>query len=118
MSTEKDPHGKDQHEPGAKMDANKPRMGLVLLGFSRALVEVCEVGTAGAAEYSDSGWEQVPNGVERYTDAMLRHALGVGDEIVSHEAQTAWNALARLELLLRQREVNHRWEAEKVGCRS
>lgn len=34
---EHDPTGRSAHEPGAKLDAGKPRCGLVLGGFSRAL---------------------------------------------------------------------------------
>ena len=98
----------DQHAPGAKLDAGKPRVGLVLGSFSRALREVCEVGTYGANFYSPNGWLSVENGLERYTDAMLRHYLA--EEIegsidpatnLKHAAQVAWNALARLELMLR-----------------
>lgn len=109
MGTEADPHGKSQHEPGAKLDAGKPRAGLVLGGFARALLAVSEVGTVGAEKYSDDGWTHVPNGQARYTDAMLRHWLmeasgesrdhGTG---LLHAAHFAWNALARLDLMLRE----------------
>jgi len=90
---------------GRKDDVGKPRCALVLLGFSRALIEVSKVGTLGAQKYADDGWQHVKNGRERYTDAMLRHLLaehtGKADEDgLSHAAHVAWNALARLELLL------------------
>ena len=104
---ERDPSGKGAHEAGAKLDDGKNRLGLVLLSFSRALGEVGNVGTYGAKKYSDNGWLSVERGDERYTDAMLRHLLAenVEGEIDSetglfHKAQTAWNALARLELFL------------------
>jgi len=106
---EHDPNGTDQHAPGAKLDAGKPRVGLVLGGFSKALLAVAEVGTAGAAKYSDSGWKTVPNGINRYNDAQQRHWLEEmkgktvdpeSDQL--HAAHTAWNALARLELILEQ----------------
>ena len=104
---ETDPHGKSPNESGAKLDAGKNRLGLVLLGFSRALVEVGKVGTGGAKKYTDDGWKSVPNGEKRYTDAMLRHLFEEGqdnffDESTKlvHAAHTAWNALARLELIL------------------
>jgi hypothetical protein len=109
--SEKDPNGKSQHETGAKLDAGKNRLGLVLSGFSRALVEVGKVGTFGAAKYTPSGWLDVPNGVERYTDAELRHmfAFFCGEEHdpdsgLHHLAHAAWNALACLELTLRERD--------------
>lgn len=104
---ERDPMGLDQHAPGAKMDEGKPRFGMVLGGFSRALTEVTHVGTFGAIKYSDNGWRDVPNGITRYTDAMLRHWFAEDKETIDqdsgmlHAAQVAWNALARLELMLR-----------------
>lgn len=97
----------DLHAPGAKDDFQKPRMGLVLLGFQNALTEVSRVGTFGAEKYSDGGWQHVDNGQERYTDAMLRHVFADSDfDLESgmlHSAHAAWNALARLELELRER---------------
>lgn len=109
LPPESDPSGKSQHESGSKLDHGKNRLGLVLLAFSRALKEVGEVGTFGANKYTDNGWLDVPNGVDRYTDAMLRHLLqeATGEKIdpesqMLHSAQVAWNALARLELQLRR----------------
>lgn len=105
---ELDPHGKSAHEPGAKLDQGKNRMGLIIGGFPLALLAVGEVGTFGANKYSDNGWMDVPNGVGRYTDAMYRHLLAeaTGERLdsqtgLTHAAAAAWNALARLELLLR-----------------
>lgn len=104
-----DPNGIDQHAPGAKLDNGKPRHGLVLGAFSNALTEVAKVGTFGANKYSDNGWLSVPNGLARYTDAMLRHhfAEAGGEELdedsgLRHAAHRAWNALAVLELALRE----------------
>lgn len=106
---ERDPLGKSQHETGAKLDAGKNRLGLVLGGFSRALQAVGEVGTYGANKYTDNGWVAVPNGVDRYTDALLRHLLreqegeqNDSDTALRHAAHAAWNALARLDLMLRE----------------
>lgn len=105
---EHDPLGIGQHEPGAKLDAGKRRADL-LLGFSRALEAVADVLTHGASKYTPGGWREVPDGHARYTAAMLRHLLaeGRGEEVDSdsglkHAAQVAWNALARLELMLAQ----------------
>jgi hypothetical protein len=109
--TETDPHGKDSHDPGAKLDFGKNRLDLVLGAFSRALWAVGEVGTYGAGKYSNNGWLEVPNGFERYSDAGLRHYLKecMGEEKdpdtqLLHAAHFAWNALARLELMLREME--------------
>ena len=111
--TEADPHGTPANEPGAKLDAGKNRLGLVLGGFALALEQVGEVGTFGAGKYTPNGWVSVPNGVERYTDAMYRHLLieAQGELIdpqtkLFHAAHTAWNALARLDLMIRK------WDAQ------
>lgn len=102
-----DPYGKDAHDPGAKLDSGKPRPALVLGGFSQALQAVTEVGTFGAKKYTDNGWMLVPNGISRYTDAMLRHYLEEAsgshhdpETDLLHAAHLAWNALARLELMI------------------
>jgi hypothetical protein len=111
---EKDPTGKDPHEPGAKLDAGKVQPRLIFHQMPLALIEVARVGTYGAKKYSERGWREVPDGINRYSDAMLRHYLAEADEELDqesgllHAAQVAWNALARLELLMRrkQREEN------------
>ena len=109
---EKDPTGLDQHELGAKVDAGKNRLSLVMFGFANALQEVGMVGTFGANKYTDNGWLHVVDGQQRYTDAMLRHLFKEAsgetidqDSSMLHMAQTAWNALARLELYLRDNKV-------------
>ena len=108
-----DPLGKNQHEAGAKLDAGKNRLDLVLGDFSRALWEVGRVGTYGANKYTDRGWVSVPNGLQRYGDALLRHYLQYKrgeafdpESDLHHLAHAAWNALALLERTLREREVD------------
>lgn len=104
---EKDPTGISQHEPGAKLDQGKLQAG-ILLQFSRALNAVLEVATFGAAKYTRGGWQSVENGRERYADAMFRHLLKETQEDLDpdsglpHEYHMVWNALARLELKLRE----------------
>lgn len=105
---ESDPSGKQAHMPGAKLDAGKTMPSLILSAMPRALMAVAEVGTFGARKYSRDGWLAVDSGVVRYTDAMDRHRLyetidGPIDPQSSllHAAHLAWNALARLELMLR-----------------
>ena len=106
---ETDPNGVDQHDLGAKLDSGKPDASLLGM-FGRALLAVAEVGTHGAAKYTRGGWQHVSDGFNRYTAAMLRHYLKENQEEydtdlpVLHAAQVAWNALARLELLLREKE--------------
>jgi hypothetical protein len=107
---EADPDGLAPSTPGAKLDAGKTRLGLVIGDFANALELVGQVGTFGAHKYTDHGWLNVPDGVPRYTDAMLRHLLAEmrgeyidADSGIDHAAQVAWNALARLELILRKK---------------
>lgn len=102
----------DPHQPGVKLDDGKARPGLMVAGFARALMAVAEVATYGAEKYTAHGWVHVPNGIERYTDAMHRHLLAeaAGDKLdhesgLTHAAHAAWGALARLELILRQEEA-------------
>jgi len=103
-----DPLGYNVHQSGAKFDVGKPRLGLVLGDFALALQAVGDVGTFGANKYSAHGWLCVPNGVERYTDALYRHlmAYASGDLVdkdsgLTHLSHFAWNALAVLELTIR-----------------
>jgi hypothetical protein len=96
---------------GIKHDAGKPKVGMVLKYFSKAIEEVAKCGTFGTAKYGngefwDHNWQHVENGIERYSDAMLRHYLKEKSEgedpdtELLHAAHVAWNALARLELML------------------
>ncbi len=114
---ERDPSGKNAKEPGSKLDDGKPAIWQGLLSyFPRACLAVADVSTRVAKKYTWKGWESVPNGIERYGDAMARHQVkegieglydigpgGLGPDVL-HAAQCAWNALARLELILRQQE--------------
>lgn len=96
--------------PGSKFDDGKPDMSLVLGGFPRALLEVGKVATYGAKKYSRDGWKEVPDGLHRYTSAGDRHRLMAategfdGETGFLHLAHQAWNALAALELYLKQKE--------------
>jgi hypothetical protein len=108
--TESDPTGKNPHEPGAKLDSGKPSVYRGLLDyFPRACTAVAEVSSVGAKKYTWKGWETVPDGFSRYSDALARHLLAESidgaldkDTGLTHAAHTAWNALARLELLLKK----------------
>ena len=111
-STDRHLSSGDLHAPGAKDDKAKPMAG-VLLDFSRALQLVADVGTYGAKKYTRQGWCVVPEGSQRYTDALVRHLLamdvdpdGLDKETgLPHLAHVAWNALAVLELQARRKET-------------
>lgn len=109
MKIETDPNGILPTSPGAKLDAGKsPIIRGAVQYFPRALEKVAGVSLFGATKYTWNGWESVPDGVARYSDAMGRHLIGekidgpIDPETnLLHAAQVAWNALARLELMLR-----------------
>ena len=117
QTKEIDPHGKDPHKPGAKLDNGKVLPWLCISGFSRALEEVAMVTTMGALKYTRNGWMEVPNGAERYMEAFGRHMLALGRGEVfdngpggtncMHKAQAIWNLMASLELELRQANQQH-----------
>lgn len=110
QTKEHDPFGKSPHEAGAKLDAGKSpiRRGL-LEYFPRACQAVADVSAFGASKYAWKGWETVPDGIIRYGDAQERHVTKAAiegpidrDSGYLHAAHEAWNALAKLELMLRE----------------
>jgi hypothetical protein len=108
--TEQDPLGKNPHEPGAKLDSGKVCVFRGAIDyFPRAIEAVAAISTFGARKYAWKGWETVPEGVERYSDALVRHLIAEAkgqvldpDSGLAHSAHAAWNALAVLELKLRE----------------
>ena len=100
---------------GSKYDSGKPQAGTVIKDFSNALMAISELGTFGIHKYGPSNWLYVPDGITRYTNAMGRHLLLEEIEKIDpetdmlHAVSTAWNALARLELIIREqnRSENH-----------
>lgn len=105
---ERDPNGLKPSDPGAKLDQGKVTADL-LEDFGLALMEVAKVGTFGAKKYSRAGWLQVDDGQNRYRAAKWRHLLTGKyeshdpDSGLLHKAHEAWNCLAELELLLREK---------------
>lgn len=79
--------------------------------FPRAISAVAAVSAFGASKYAWKGWEGVDDGYNRYSDAMVRHLAyeGEGETVdpdsgLLHAAHSAWNALARLELYLKEQK--------------
>lgn len=109
-SIQEDPDGIDQHQAGAKLDSHKPKVDLMLSGFSRALLAVAEVTTYGATKYSINGWQEVKDPIARYSQAKARHMMQGYTETydqessLHHAAHEAWNALAVLEFIIRGEE--------------
>ena len=109
---EKDPNGLNSKEPGSKLDEGKAPISRGLLCyFPRAVLAVASVSQRGAEKYSWRGWASVPDGTNRYLDALGRHLAyraieGEKDKDtgLDHLAQIAWNSLAALELYLIKQE--------------
>ena len=103
---------KDKVASGAtKYDGGKsPIYRGALSYFPRAISAVAAVSAFGASKYAWKGWERVDDGYNRYSDALVRHLAyeGEGEDVdpdsgLLHAAHTAWNALARLELLIKEK---------------
>lgn len=98
------PEMAEQAPIGRKGDAGKILAG-VLLDFAHALELVAEIGTMGAKKYERRNWRHVPNGVERYTDAAMRHLLAHGkgelndpESGLPHLGHAVWSLLAVIEM--------------------
>lgn len=101
---------------GRKYDTDKsPLFQGVFQYFPRALLAVGHVSRYGADKYNlsfnDQNFSRTPGGYERYSDALVRHLTGEFTEGpvdresgLTHAALAAWNALARLELYLREHD--------------
>ena len=124
---ERDPNGIAAGVPGAKLDAGKTSVTQGCLHyFPRALSAVAELSGIGAKKYSWKGWASVPDGIHRYGDALGRHELKIEDDYHRRDPDTgvleatavAWNALARLELVLREQnnqQANDQGMARQLG---
>lgn len=119
---EKDPTGRESHSLGSKLDDGKSPVYQGLFDyFPRACLAVAVVSERGAKKYAWKGWEQVPDGVNRYMNAAGRHMLKLSiegeydPEGFLHRAQIAWNDLAALELWLREQERDARREGQGEG---
>lgn len=96
---------------GAKYDAGKPRVDLLIDGCPLALEAISQVLTFGAKKYADHNWQHVPDGEKRYKAAMMRHVLASsrGEKTdsetgLSHLAHAACCILFMLELELKKDE--------------
>lgn len=95
--------------PGGRK-AGKVRADLVIAGFPNALMALAKVmGWAIEGKgYDEGDWANVPDAAKKYRAGMYRHDLkeSIGpvedDESGLHHAiHTAWNSIARLEMLVR-----------------
>lgn len=96
-----------------KLDVGKPPIyqGFIKY-FPRAIEAVASISKFGYEKYGTwGGWLGVDDGMNRYMDAKCRHMIdeAKGEERASdskllHAAHEAWNAMAKLELLIREQE--------------
>jgi len=81
--------------------------------FPRAIEAVANVSKFGYDKYGHwGGWINVDDGINRFMDAKCRHMIdeAKGEERAKdseklHAAHEAWGAMARLELILREKET-------------
>jgi hypothetical protein len=105
----------DLHRKGVKDDSGKILAG-VLADFAKALESVATVGTYGAAKYTRGGWISVPDGQQRYTDALWRHLLASSYEEVDPESgiphlhHALWNLIAVVEL--KSKTASRLWQED------
>lgn len=101
----------DASKEGRKI--GKVRMDLVMQDMPRAIEGLARVMTWALEEkgYKESDWLTVPDGIRKYHGGLHRHdnkemrGQTCDDESNLHHAyHTAWNAMARLELILRDEE--------------
>lgn len=102
----------DATKEGRKI--GKVRMDLVMQDMPRAIEALARVMTWALAEkgYKESDWLDVPDGIREYHGGMHRHdnkemrGQEFDDESnLEHAIHTAWNAMARVELILRKKEA-------------
>lgn len=94
-------------EKGVKLSSDKAPMGKLLRQFPQALEAIAFRSKFGHEKYieSDKDWmnfKRVPNALEQYHDATVRHLAEIGDEedSLEHLTAAAWNILATLQITL------------------
>lgn len=87
---------------GKKNDFKDQKLRWDLLPLEE-IQDIVKVYTEGSKKYGDNNWQNLPNGMQRYKAALLRHLVEFdsGKEIDTetgcrHLAQVAWNAIAML----------------------
>lgn len=103
----------ESDKKGTKFDSNKPDAYLLFQDFPRALQEISKLANMGAhKKYAPHNWQYLEDGKQRYSSALVRHMIEEilcpdyveCDEVFLHATAVAWNAIARLELILREKE--------------
>lgn len=86
-----------------KADAGKPNSFRLIPWQS--IIELASVYEYGAKKYEANSWRQVPDGVKRYEDALMRHLIAYlqGEDLdkesnLRHLSHACWNVIALMEL--------------------
>ena len=100
----------EKRNNGLKNDLAEDKLRWDLLPIEE-IEELVDILTKGAKKYADNSWQELPNGVERYKAALMRHLVEwwKGNEIddrvgginVRHIAQVAVNAIFLMHLTKR-----------------
>lgn len=103
-------------DQGVKNDEDKlPYFTVLCKQFPNAINAVIKRSQQGHEKYLEAdsdwkNWERVDNGYIAYSNALMRHIFNNGeDDSIEHDIAVAWNALARLEIRLREEENNIIW---------
>jgi len=96
---------------GLKHSNDKAPISSMLKQFNLALEAVAlrsKEGHEGKYKDVDEDWmnfKRVPNAIEQYTNGTGRHLMYLGndEDNLGHEVATAWNALARLQIILEEK---------------
>lgn len=105
---------------GLKNDQNKLPLGTVIQKqFPNAIEAIAKCSEFGHKKYSESdndwlNYQRIDDAMFRYTNATIRHFFAEGgdndkidkDSSLPHIYQTAWNAIARLEVYLKNKKEN------------
>lgn len=108
-------YGRDAKSWGVGMrfnDSKPPVWRGFINYFPRAMEAVSKVSGFGAKKYDWNNWQQLEDGATNCTDSLVRHlineAKGRTFDVDSEEleaAHAAWNAMARLEFICKEREA-------------
>lgn len=99
-------------QEGVKTNKNKPQLSILFTQFPKALEAIAKCSEYGHLKYKETdidylNYQRVEGGSKTYADAGLRHRLykkGTTDleSQLPHAYHVAWNALAELELLIKE----------------
>lgn len=96
---------------GIKYDTDKARLAEMIVDFRKPLEELCKVWEFGANKYEKSNWKKLDNGIDRYSNALMRHLIAEdiciydNESNLLHAAHIAFNALARLHFIIENEEL-------------